>query len=46
VICTGKGEWVVADFQNSHHEDFQSIAPAGVTDCDKLVAKRLAGYLK
>ena len=46
VICTGKGEWVVADFQNSHQEDFQAVAPANAADCDKLVLKRIEHYLR
>jgi hypothetical protein len=46
VLCTGKGEWVAADFQNSHHEDFNSVAPANAGDCDKLVLRRLEHYLR
>jgi hypothetical protein len=44
-ICDPKGEWVIVDFQNSHHEDFQSVDPKSVKDCNQLVAKRLKGYL-
>jgi hypothetical protein len=46
VICDRDGEWVIVDFQNSHHSDFQSIDPKTRADCDRLVAKRLEGYLR
>jgi hypothetical protein len=46
VVCTGKGDWVVADFQNSHHDDFKKVAPANPADCDRLVLQRLEGYLR
>jgi hypothetical protein len=46
VVCDPSGEWVIVDFQNEHHKDFQSVAPKSADDCDRLVAKRLAGYLR
>jgi len=46
VVCDGKGEWVVVDFQNSHQPDFQSMALKSGDDCDRLVAKRLDGFLR
>jgi len=46
VICDRKGEWVIVDLQNSHHEDFQSIAPDSATDCSRLAAKRLTRYIR
>jgi len=45
VVCTGKGEWVVVDYQNDHHDDYQGVAPKSVDDCDRLVLKRLERYL-
>lgn len=45
-ICDRQGEWVLVDFQNSHHKDFQSIKPKSREDCDRLVAKRLAAFCK
>ena len=45
VVCDRAGEWVIVDFQNDHHGDFQSVAPKTLEDCNKLVARRLAGYL-
>ena len=45
-ICDRQGEWVLVDFQNSHHKDFQSIDPKSREDCDRLVVKRLKGYCK
>lgn len=41
-----KGEIVVVDFQNSHHEDFRRLAPQSAADCARLAAVRLASYLK
>ncbi len=46
VICDRQGEWVIVDFQNSHHGDFQSIDPKTLDDCGVLVAKRMKGYLR
>ncbi len=42
VLCDRGGEWVVVELGNSHHADFQRIAPASRADCGKLVAARLA----
>ena len=46
VVCDRKGEWVIVDMQNSHHPDYQSIKPTSREDCDKLLIKRLEGYLR
>ncbi len=46
VICDRLGEWVIVDFQNDHHGDFQSVDPKTPEDCGRLVAKRLKGYLR
>ena len=46
VVCDRAGEWVIVDFQNDHHGDFQSIDPKTREDCGRLVAKRLEGYLQ
>ena len=46
VICDRDGEWVIVDFQNDHHGDFQSIDPKTFDDCGRLVAKRLQGHLR
>jgi hypothetical protein len=40
------GEFVVVDYQNSHHEDFQRVAPTSPADCSRLAAIRLAACLK
>jgi hypothetical protein len=45
-ICDRAGEWVLVDFQNSHHEDFQSVDPKSREACDRLVVQRLEGYLR
>ncbi|MCH8965009.1 MAG: hypothetical protein IIB58_08625, partial [Planctomycetes bacterium] len=46
VVCDRAGEWVIVDFQNNHHGDFQSIDPKTFDDCGRLVTKRLEGYLR
>ena len=46
VVCDRNGEWVIVDFQNDHHDDFQSIGPKTHDDCGRLVARRLEGYLR
>jgi hypothetical protein len=46
VVCDRAGEWVIVDFQNDHHADFNTIGPQTCQDCSRLVAKRLAGYLR
>jgi hypothetical protein len=46
VVCDRKGEWVIVDMQNSHHPDYQSIKPTSKEGCDRLLLKRLEGYLR
>lgn len=46
VVCDRAGEWVIVDFQNNHHADFNNVSPHKADDCGKLVQKRLTGYLK
>ena len=46
VVCDREGEWVIVDFQNDHHGDFQSIDPKTPDDCGRLVVTRLQGYLQ
>jgi hypothetical protein len=46
VVCEKSGDWVLVDFQNSTHEDFQRIAPKSIEDCDRLAVERLAKWLK
>lgn len=46
VVCDREGQWVIADFQNNHHADFNAINPKSREDCDRLVAKRLKGYCR
>jgi hypothetical protein len=42
VICDRSGEWVLVGLQNSHHDEFNEIAPDSPEDCGRLVAKSLA----
>jgi hypothetical protein len=44
-ICDRSGDLVVVDFQNSHHEDYQAIAPNTTAECSRLVVRRLGTYL-
>lgn len=46
VVCEKSGDWVLVDFQNSTHEDFQRISPKSVEDCDRLAVERLVKRLK
>ena len=46
VICDRNGEWVVADMQNSHHPDYQSVKPISEADCYKIVVERLMQYIR
>ena len=46
VVCDRHGEWVIVDMQNSHHPDYQSVKPTSRQDCDRLLVKRLEGYLQ
>jgi hypothetical protein len=46
VVCDRQGEWVIVDMQNSHHPDYQGLKPASREGCDKLLVKRLEGYLR
>ena len=41
VLCDKSGDWVLVDFQNDHHEDFESIAPKTIDDCNRLAVLRL-----
>ena len=46
VVCDRAGDWVIADLQNSHQEDFQRINPKTLEDCDRLVLERLKAELR
>ena len=46
IVCNRNGEWVIADQQNSDNPAYQSIKPTSKDDCDRLLVKRLAGYLR
>jgi hypothetical protein len=39
-VCDRNAEWVIVDFQNSHHADFQSISPTSPDDCIRLILRR------
>jgi hypothetical protein len=41
ILCDQQGDWVMVDYQNSHHSDFQAIDPDSVEDCLELVKVRL-----
>ena len=45
VVCASRGDWVIVDFQNSHHPDYRNIRPATKEDCAELVVLRIASYL-
>jgi len=41
IVCDRSGQWVLVDFQNSHHVAFQEIDPTSAADCNRLVVRRL-----
>lgn len=41
ILCDQRGDWVMVDYQNSHHSDFQQIDPDSVEDCLELVKVRV-----
>lgn len=45
-VCDRKGQLVIVDYQNDHHDDFNAIRPKSAEDGDRLVLKRLEGYCK
>jgi hypothetical protein len=46
VVCDRTGEWVIADLQNSHQPDYQSVKPTSTDVCNQLLVKRLKSYLR
>lgn len=46
VVCDRHGEWVIVDMQNAHHSDYQSVKPRSREECNRLLLKRLQGYLQ
>lgn len=46
IVCDRKGEWVIADLQNSHHDAYRTVKPTSRGDCDKILLERLRWYLK
>ncbi len=46
IVCDRKGEWVIVDYQNSHHPDYRSIGLTSLDHCDRLLLKRVQGYLQ
>jgi hypothetical protein len=45
IVCDRQGDWVLVDYQNSHHADFQEIDPRSHNDCNRLAARRLKSRL-
>jgi hypothetical protein len=45
IVCGRQGDWVLVDYQNSHHADFQEIDPRSRDDCNRLAARRLESRL-
>jgi len=46
VVCDRRGDWVIVDYQNSHHSDYQSVKPTSREGCDKLLVRGLERYLR
>ncbi|MBN2474930.1 MAG: hypothetical protein JXB62_10010 [Pirellulales bacterium] len=45
IVCDRAGEWVLLDYENSHHADFQAIGPESPDDCNRLVVRRAQGAI-
>ena len=45
IVCDRRGDWVLVDYQNSHHADFQETDPRSRDDCNRLAARRLKSRL-
>jgi hypothetical protein len=46
VVCNRQGEWVIVDLQNSVQPDYRRVKPTSIEGCNRLVLKRLEGYLR
>jgi hypothetical protein len=46
ILCKGSGEWMMVDFQNSHHQDFSEIEPKTLDDCVSLAVRRFERRLE
>ena len=44
-LLESDGDWVIVDYQNSHHQDFDTIRPTSPEECCDLSALRLGRYL-
>ncbi len=45
VVCDKHGDFVLVDYQNSHHDDFQEINPRNLEDCNRLAVVRFVRRL-
>jgi hypothetical protein len=46
VVCTGKGDYVVAAFANDQHTVYQEIAPKTVADAERVAVALLRQHLR
>jgi hypothetical protein len=46
VVCDRRGDWVLVELRNSHHGDFQRIAPQSADDCNRVVVEALKGRVR
>ena len=46
IVCDRRGEWAIADLQNSEHPGYQAIKPTSSEACGRLAAQALASYLR
>ena len=44
-LLDARGDWVIVDYQNSHHEDFNKVHPSSLGECCDLSVVRLGRYL-
>ncbi len=46
VVCDSHGDWVIADLQNSQHQDYFIVQPVSVEGCNQIIYNRLMSYIK
>ena len=46
IVCDRRGEWALADLENSEHPDFQAVKPTSTEACGRLAVQRLGSHLQ
>jgi hypothetical protein len=46
IVCDRRGEWALADLQNSEHPEYQAVKPTSSEACGRLAVRRLGSQLQ